>query len=458
MFSLRRLLGPSLLLLLLGGCDQPPLSTRIGHLGELRIGTVAGPLSCYLGPKGPAGLEYELARRFAHSLGVRPHFLVYPTRRAALQALRLGKVQLVAAARQPSRADLRGLRPSRPWHRAPLVFVQRMGKKEAKQAPAVVPADSLAAERLSDLDLPMTARPELSEEAILQGLEEGRHLRTLVNQPLFEIMQGYLPHLVAGKTLPEAAGFRWFFSAAYDTSLERAANRFLDKQRRNGTLQRLLTRYIDQVPRRDFVTLRDFWRHLRQRLPKYEALFRQAEADTGIDWRLLAAVGYQESHWNPKARSPTGVRGLMMLTRQAARRQGVTDRLDPAQSIAGGARHLRWMEERIPARIQEPDRLWLTLASYNVGYGHLEDARILTQRAGADPDRWEAVKRHLPLLSNPKFYRTLKHGKARGGEPVTYVENIRYYYHLLVWWDHQRQGLDCTDQDHRAEVLAATPR
>jgi len=160
----------------------------------------------------------------------------------------------------------------------------------------------------------------------------------------------------------------------------------------------------------------------------------EAAEQTGIDWRLLAAIGYQESHWNPRARSPTGVRGIMMLTQSTMRHLGLKNRLDPRQSIIGGARYIAMMKRRIPDRIPEPDRTWMALAAYNVGFGHLEDARILAQRDGANPDKWVDVKKYLPRLSRRKWYRRTKHGYARGGEPVRYVENIRSYYDILVWY------------------------
>ena len=173
---------------------------------------------------------------------------------------------------------------------------------------------------------------------------------------------------------------------------------------------------------------------MRDRLPKLRPYFEEAEALTGIDWRLLAAVGYQESHWQENAVSPTGVRGIMMLTQDTARHVGIKNRLDPRLSIIGGARYLRIVEKKIPDRIDDINRLWLTLAGYNIGFGHLEDARILTQRQGANPDLWLDVKERLPLLRKKAYYSTVKHGFARGNEPVTYVENIRNYYDLLLWF------------------------
>jgi membrane-bound lytic murein transglycosylase F len=168
-----------------------------------------------------------------------------------------------------------------------------------------------------------------------------------------------------------------------------------------------------------------------KRLPTYQALFQETASQFDLDWHLLAAVAYQESHWNPKARSPTGVRGLMMLTLSTAREMKIKNRLDPLQSLQGGAAYLAKLKGRLPKRIVEPDRTLMTLAAYNVGFGHLEDARILTQRGGKNPDLWIDVREHLPLLSNKQYYTTLKYGFARGSEPVTYVDNIQYYTRYL---------------------------
>jgi membrane-bound lytic murein transglycosylase F len=174
---------------------------------------------------------------------------------------------------------------------------------------------------------------------------------------------------------------------------------------------------------------------MRERLPEFRPLFEQASERTGLDWRLLAAVSYQESHWNPRAVSPTGVRGLMMLTNRTARQLGIEDRNDPRQSVSGGARYLRSMIERLPERIEHPDRLWLALAAYNIGLGHLEDARVLTERQGGDPDRWADVRGRLPLLTQKKYFSQTRFGYARGYEAANYVENIRTFYEILVWMD-----------------------
>jgi membrane-bound lytic murein transglycosylase F len=175
-------------------------------------------------------------------------------------------------------------------------------------------------------------------------------------------------------------------------------------------------------------------RDIEQRLPSYRDWFERAGEKTGIDWRLLAAMGYQESHWNPDAVSPTGVRGLMMLTRDTMKLLGIEeDRNDAQASIEGGARYVAQVMDRLPERIRNPDRTWMALAAYNAGYGHLQDARILAREDGADPDKWVDVKKYLPRLSQKKWYSKARHGYTRGHEPVRYVENVRSYYDILVW-------------------------
>jgi len=200
--------------------------------------------------------------------------------------------------------------------------------------------------------------------------------------------------------------------------------------RGSGELQEVLDRYYWQVGRPDYYDTSVFFRRVEKRLPEFEEMFVTAEAASKLDWRLLAAVAYQESHWDPEAVSRTGVRGLMMLTEQTALELGV-DRTDPFESILGGAAYLGDLIERIPAFVPEPDRTHMALAAYNVGFSHLEDARKLAVELGVDANSWAAVSEVLPLLSQPKHYRKLRHGYARGREPVVFVEQVRNYYDLL---------------------------
>jgi membrane-bound lytic murein transglycosylase F len=174
-------------------------------------------------------------------------------------------------------------------------------------------------------------------------------------------------------------------------------------------------------------------RHLQSRLPLYQKWFEEAAAQTSEDWRLLAAIGYQESKWTPGALSASGAKGLMQLSSDTAAAAKMTNPNDARQSIFAGARVLKKIYEKIPAHVSEPDRTWFALAAYNIGYGHLEDARVLAQKAGRDPDSWDDVREFLPLLEQEAWYTQTLNGYARGWEPVRYVDNVRGYRDLLEW-------------------------
>lgn len=191
--------------------------------------------------------------------------------------------------------------------------------------------------------------------------------------------------------------------------------------------QQLATQQVELQP----IERTIFLRHMRTRLPRYLVMFKHEARRHDLAWQLLAAQAYQESRWNPRAVSPTGVRGIMMLTRNTSSAYGIENRHDPRSSIRGGARHFARLLKRVPATIEEPDRTWVALAAYNVGMGHIKDARRLARQMGKDPDRWSSLREVLPLLAQKKYYRSLPYGYARGWEPVVYVKRIRAFEKLL---------------------------
>ena len=199
----------------------------------------------------------------------------------------------------------------------------------------------------------------------------------------------------------------------------------------------------ENVPKRLSTTIpkfdeQKFIRHIKTRLPMYREEFKEAGGKYGLSWVLLAAQAYQESHWNRNAKSPTGVRGLMMLTRDTASDMGIKNRLDPQKSIKGGARYLARLFKRVPKNVRPEDRMLFALAAYNVGMGHVKDAQLLAKRLDKDPTRWDSIKTVLPLLAKKKYYKTLPNRYARGWEPVQYVKRIRAYRKILGFMEQQR--------------------
>jgi len=253
-------------------------------------------------------------------------------------------------------------------------------------------------------------------------------------------LRHFYPELAIAMRLSQQQ-FRWAFPAlSKDNSLYHAAVQFIEYAKYAGILETLKQyHYGELTPANDFneFNIDSFYKNTRKRLPLYRHWFEQAGLKQMMDWRLIASVGYEESLWNPEAISKTGVRGLMMLTEDTAAYLGVKDREDPEQSIEGGARYLRKLYQRLPKDIAEPDRTWFMLAAYNVGFGHVMDARKLAKAAGFNPNHWGVIKTYLLKLSNPKWYKQTKYGKARGYEAVEYVRRIRRYYAMLKFSEQQ---------------------
>lgn len=423
-----------------------PILLHVQRGGVLVVATRQSPTAYHQGADGPDGFEYALIREFASHLGVELRPMFPRTIEALLHATEHSAVHMAAAGLAITPARERRVRFSIPYEFVTEQVIYRRGSARPRSFDDIAAGDlhvvagSSHDEHLAELRaaqqpaLSWQTHDDISPERLLSEVDLGNFRLTLADSHTAALSRRVFQHTAVAFDLTESQPLGWAFSRSGDDSLLDAANAFLQLIHQDGRLERLRARYFGHSDRLNFVDTREFWRHVRNRLPQFRAHFEQASQLTGIDWRLLAAIGYQESHWRADAVSPTGVRGIMMLTQSTAQQMGISDRNDPQQSIDGGARYLRVVEKKIPERIREPNRLWLTLAGYNIGFGHLEDARILTERDGASPDLWFEVKQRLPLLADKAHYQTVKHGFARGQEAVDYVDKIRNYYDLLVWF------------------------
>ena len=424
------------------------------------------PTTYYIDDDGEKGFEYELVSMFAEELGVEIKFVFPETIDQIIPMIQQGEAHFAASGLTVTNKRKALVRFSPSYMEITQQVVYLRGSKRPKNISETVNgifevvAGSSHEEELKRLkkkhaELQWTTQQEIDSAELLYLVKEQVVDYTIADSNELALSRRFYPRLQVAFDLTDPQPIAWAFQHAEDSSLYNAAKKFLDKIKKDGTLEQLTERYYGYVENLGFVDKRTFRRHILQRLPDLIPHFQEAEKDTNIDWKLLAAIGYQESHWNPEAVSPTGVRGIMMLTQATAERMEVEDRKDPQQSILGGARYVRLMEEQIPDRIAEPDRLWLALAGYNVGFGHLEDARILTERNKADPDKWADVKQHLPLLAQKKYYSTVKRGYARGREPVTYVDNIRNYYDMLKF--HYAQAEPPVQSPRKEKILTAAP-
>ena len=431
---------------MLSACvEKPSTLERVKEDGVLRVITRNSPATYFEDRNGETGFEYELVKRFADDLGV--ELKIETADNLDDMFNQLGQPDgpvLAAAGLVSSEKRLQQARFSHPYLEVTPQIIYRNGQSRPTSAADLVGKritvlkGSSHAEQLAELKKQYPGIEYDESDAVevvdlLRMVDEGQIDLTLVDSNEVAMNQVYFPNVRVAFDLGDARSQRWAVAAGEDNSLLNEINAYLDKVEKNGTLQRLKDRYYGHVDVLGYVGAYTFAQHLQQRLPKYEKFFKDAAKKEQIDWRLLAAMGYQESLWQPAVTSKTGVRGLMMLTQNTAQAMGVSNRLDAKQSIMGGAKYLALIKSELDDDIQEPDRTWFALAAYNVGGGHLEDARKLAKKEGLNPNKWLDVKKMLPRLAQKQWYSKTRYGYARGGEPVHCVANIRRYYDILTW-------------------------
>lgn len=275
------------------------------------------------------------------------------------------------------------------------------------------------------------ARHQQSDSGLLQEVAEGTLDCTVANEEQIATARNFYPNLGEAFDLNTQSHLAWAFAKDDDSALFDAANDFFKAIKTDGNLDLVIDRYYGHNERLEQVDAVAFVSKTRTVLPHYKRWFEEAAALTGIEWQLLAALAYQESHWDPHATSYTHVRGMMMLTDDTADRMNLDDRLDARNSIIAGAKYLQLLKESLPGHIDDKERTWMALAAYNQGMGHLEDARVLAEKSKLNPDVWSDVRKVMPLLSRPTYFEQAKHGHARGGEAVILVETVHLYYDML---------------------------
>jgi membrane-bound lytic murein transglycosylase F len=422
----------------------PPTPERIQARRELRVGTLNLPTTYYLGAHGPEGLEYSLVSAFAAELGVSLVIRTYPDEPALRGALRAREIDL-AAGQLTWQGDWTGDGvASVAYDYADQVIVSRRGPARPRSIAdlagreVVVTEGSPQAAALESMQLPGGAPLVIrridpaAQGSTLDEILAGRGEATLVDARLFQHVRDAYPEIVRAFELDERRPVHWIVPRGA-TALRARIDTFLATMRDSGRIEALAEATTPSDRRMLFENARVFRTRIYSTLPDLKPWFEEASAETGLDWRLLAALGYQESQWNPRAVSPQGAQGVMMLVPDTAASVGVRDVWNARENILGGARYLLEVRNKLPERIREPDRTWLALAAYNMGYGHLEDARVITQMRGGDPDRWIDVRRNLPLLEQEAWYLRAKRGYARGTETVQLVDRVQQFLNVLEW-------------------------
>lgn len=425
---------------------QPQLSSlqKARESGVITIATINGPSTYFEDRFGHSGFEYELARLFASTLGLTIQVKAYDDIESVYQAVYDEKVDFAAAGLRPRTRQSSDFMYSSGYQDVSQRLIYRKSNGRPGSFADINDNEIMTLSTLpgrtflkSISGLPRFVwleRNDLDALDMLRLVDEGVAKYTIVDSTDWSTFKNVFPSLAAAFDVGGSDQVSWVFANNDDDSLYLLAEDFLKQSNEDGTLDLLTAKHFEHFNRLNYAGSKIFLSHVKHRLPQYEQTFKIAAQQYGLDWRLLAAISYQESQWNAKAISPTGVKGMMMLTKITASELGVGDRLDPVQSIFGGAEYFRKLLDRFPENTPEEDRNWQALAAYNMGWGHLLDARRFARETGENPNDWYVVKKYIPKLQHKRWYKNSTYGYAPGAmQSLEYVKNVKLYYAALVF-------------------------
>ena len=433
------------------------LLQKIKKSKVLNVVLLNSPSTYFIGAEGPQGFEYDLLNAYAKSIGVKLNITTAHTVKEAIELSKNPNIHITSASLSKTKKREKKFNFGPSYYEVQEQVICHRGMLRSRRFPRTVEdlvglsisvgEDTSYSETIKSLqddgfDINVTLTSEYSTEELLQRVSTNEIDCTIADSNIYSLNLRYFPEIADAFTISGREQLAWVLAS--DTpALESNLYSWFNNFNQSGAMSELKDHYYSYIQLFDYYDTKMFYKRIKSRLPKYQNIFMEAGDDYGIPWKLLAAISYQESHWNPKAKSFTGVKGLMMLTRNTAKLLKIKNRLDPKQSIVGGTRHLNQMLKFVPDDILGDNRLKFALGAYNVGLGHIKDARTLATKMGLNPSIWSDVKQVLPLLSQKRYYKTLKYGYARGSEPVHYVESIYNFKDIL---ENNAKDLDVSNE------------
>lgn len=429
----------------MNGCDamywnkQESLS-RVQQKGEIVVLTTKSPLIYSKPRSGDAfGIDHDLLENFAEYYNLKLRYEFLPDEDAVIRALGKGEGD-IAAARLRTPEQNRAFLVGPAYEESHLsLFCRKKAQIQniqdlSGQPIALLNKDNYRgfSQRLSQFspEVQITVLHDTRTPELFNLLAQGKFACIVSENLAGEFYSRYHSAIEKVAPLTDAYSLSWQLNPNNYDLLALLQTWYQNAARRDEPM-RILDRYKTYITQLDKRDINKFFRSIQTTLPLYKATFKKAAAEHELPWQLIASVAYQESHWNPDARSFTGVRGLMQLTTETALYVGIEDRTDPEQSIWGGSKYLRYLLNKTPNNLNSKDRLALALAAYNVGYAHLLDAQKLAERSGRNPYSWKHLKEVLPLLADPDYADELQYGPARGHEAVEFVERVKSFYNLM---------------------------
>jgi membrane-bound lytic murein transglycosylase F len=401
------------------------------------------------------GFEYELLKRLENYFNIKVNIIVQPSIEESMTMLNKGEVDIIAFPLTITKERKKVIAFTNHYISQMQVLVQRKPENwrdmKLHEIDKTLIRDQVeliekeihvlnhssyidALESLSDqiggLINIIEDDPSVDTDQLIKNVADGKYKYTISDENIAKVNNAYYPILDIETPVSFPRRIAWAVRLNSPHLLD-TLNYGIDLLKKTGTIKIIYDKYCNSSRKAREIAKSDYSSFSGGNLSPYDELIKLYAKKLLWDWRLLAAMVYQESKFDPKTTSWAGAKGLLQMMPATAREQGVEDRANPEQNLRGGAKYLLWLEKQWQPRVEDPnEQLKLVLASYNVGIGHVYDACALTEKFGGDPAKWRDVRENLLKLSNRKYYSdpVVKVGYARGSEPVNYVDEILLRY------------------------------
>ena len=420
--------------------SKPDELTNILQKGSITVITRNNPQCYMLGKDQIMGFEYELAKLFADYLGV--DLKINPDEKwdSMISALNSGRGSFIAAnmtitnKRQQQAAFSNGYISTRQYvivrrNNTDIKKVEDLAGKTVHVRKGTSYQKRLELIKKDGIDITIKLHDNTPTYELIQQVAKRTIEATVADQNIALFNRKYYPRATPAFPISDDQYLGWAVKQSSKKLLNKI-NLFFDKINANGKFDEIYNKYYAGIDNFDYVDLIKYHIRLKTRLPKYRPIIMEAAEKHDFDWKLIAAQIYQESHFDPLAASHSGAFGLMQLMFSTAASLGVEDLFDPVQNINAGVLYLKILYDHFD-KADSPDRLYLALAAYNIGQGHILDARNLARQTNLDPDKWQSLKKTLPLLQYRKYYKNSKYGYCIGTQTLNYIKQIMLYYDIL---------------------------
>ena len=428
---------------------------RVQENNRVTFVTRLGPTTYYEIKNKKFGYHYSIMREFADYLGVDLSVKVVSNITDAKKMLELRDADIISGWNVINTNS--DIKTSYPYNRVDYVIVSKSNiARRTNVDEKLLENDihTIESQVISNSDSIKEKKPKYSYKIwrdkniddLLKMLYDNEIMFLFMSSDEFKILSKYYRDIKVVQRHSVNEAEYWVLPNNIGPEMQNKISDFFNYMIENNKLAIIYQNFFGQQ-QHTFVGSKIFINDLVEIFPTYEFFFKEASKLFDFDWKLIASVGYQESRWRKDAVSYTGVKGIMMLTKDTAREVGVENRIDPKNSIFGGAKYLRSIYDRIDYELDENEKKWFAIAAYNIGLGHVEDAVKLATKNGIQINKWSDIEPYILMLSQSEYYRQTKYGYAIGWETVKYVQNIKQYYDILTFLDSQDKEVDEKDQE-----------